>query len=171
LTIHLTRRINKSNKIQEKLSINFIFTTNHNFQTPLSGRPGPRPGFWVLTGSPGRPSQNFFKSKRRRFSKKNKSQQVVTGYCRFIGSHWVFPYPIFSSTRLGFNPRSAESRFDPPGRAEFQNYATNDFRKYINIMKKLFFPTMIYNFILVNCYNSQSISTCYLWSLKFLFFN
>ena len=92
---------------------------NHNFQT----QPDPKPGFRVLTRSPGCSGQLFFlkKLKRRRFSrKKNKSQQVatvfLTGSTESLGQpvglaelHQVFSYPIFSSSRLDSNPRSAES--------------------------------------------------------------
>jgi hypothetical protein len=38
-------------------------TERHSFKTRLNGRPGPRLGFWVLTESPGRLGQFFFKSK------------------------------------------------------------------------------------------------------------
>jgi hypothetical protein len=106
LTIHLTRRIiNKSNKIQEKLSTNFIFITNHSFQT----RPGPRLGFRVLIGSLCRPGQFFFKNQNDVvLVKKNKSQRVATGYCRVTGSTEFFltlfflqPSPVPASGRPG----------------------------------------------------------------------
>jgi hypothetical protein len=92
---------------------------NHSFKTGS----GLRLGFRVLTGSLGRPGQFFKKkSKRHRFSKekqkKNKSQRVTTGSCRVnrvAGSHRVFPSSIFSSTRPGFDPGSAESRVDQHG--------------------------------------------------------
>jgi len=50
----------------------------HSFKT----RPGSRLEFRVLTGSSGRPNQFFFlkKSKRRRFSKKNKKIIKVNGF-------------------------------------------------------------------------------------------
>jgi hypothetical protein len=90
---------------------------NYSFQT----RPGSRSKFRILIGSPGCPSQLFFKSKRRCFSKKNKSQRVairfLTGSCQVTGStgsHRVFSFPIFSSTRPGFSPgstRQAEPGF------------------------------------------------------------
>jgi len=51
-------------------------TECHSFKTRLDGRPGPRLGFWVLTGSLGRLGQFFFKSKRCRFSKKNNQKST-----------------------------------------------------------------------------------------------
>jgi hypothetical protein len=76
---------------------------------------GPGSGFW-----PGHrvARVNFFKSKRRRFSKKNKSQPVATRFltesCRVTPSY-SFPYFFFNLAR--FQPR-----VDPPGRARCQNY-------------------------------------------------
>ena len=72
----------------------------HSFKTWSGGRPG----FRVLTGSPGRPGRFFFlkKSKRHRFSKqnkKNKSQRVcnrVAGStCRVSRVHTGFFLPLF----------------------------------------------------------------------------
>jgi hypothetical protein len=75
----------------------------------------------------------FKKSKRCRFSKKkNKNQRVatefLTGSCHVnwvagsTGSHRVFSYPIFSSTRPGSSLGSVGSRVDPPGPAwKFQS--------------------------------------------------
>jgi len=81
----------------------------HSFQTRSGGRPGLRLGFRVLTGS------IFFlkKSKRRRFSKKKKVNRLqpsfLPGLAGSIGSRQIFPYPIFSSTRPGSSPGSANS--------------------------------------------------------------
>jgi hypothetical protein len=86
----------------------------HSFKTRL----GLRSRFQVLTGSPCRPCQFcfFFKSKRRRFSKKtkkNKSQRVcnwvLTGFFRVnqvAGSHQVFSSLVFFSTRPDSSPGS-----------------------------------------------------------------
>lgn len=108
-------------------SILKLFDDNysHSFQI----RSGLRPGFRVLTGSPSRSGQIFFKkSKRCLFSKK---QQKSMGYNRvFLGhsgrrvsrvtSDFFFSY--FFSTQPGFIPGS---RIDPLGRAGFQNYSYN----------------------------------------------
>jgi hypothetical protein len=72
-------------------------TECHSFKTRLDGRPGPRLGFWVLTGSLGRLGQFFFKSKRCRFSKKKitKSQRV---YNRILSDQPTgLAYRLFSS--------------------------------------------------------------------------
>ena len=143
----------------------FLLTNRHykpkykrkysNFKHSFKTRPGPRPGFRVLAKSPGldrvtgSAGSFFFKSKRRRFSKKNKKKVngFATGSCRInqvAGStrrvsrvnpsgqpgHTGFFLPLFFSTRLGSNPGSAGSRVNLSGRAGFQNY---DF-KY-NIIK------------------------------------
>jgi len=95
--------------------------SKHSFQI----RPGPRPGFWVLTGSSVAQINSFFKSKRRHFSKK-KSQRVVTGFltgsCRVnrVTPGFSFPYFFFNPAR--FQPRVG--RIDPSSRVRFQNYAS-----------------------------------------------
>jgi hypothetical protein len=58
------------------------------------------------------------KSKRSRFSKKKKKQKSTS--CNWVfdwvaGSHQVFSSPVFSSTRPGSSPKSAESGIDPLG--------------------------------------------------------
>jgi len=78
-------------------------TQKHSFQT----RSGLRLGFWILTWS------IFLKSKRSRFNRKNQSQQIATGSYRVTGSHQVFPFFIFYSTR--FQPR-----VNPSGRTGFK---------------------------------------------------
>ena len=101
------------------------YLTDHSFQT----WPGPRPGFQVLTGSPVRLSQFFFKSKRHCFSKKIKINGCNQVFDRVLPGHRVnrvFSSSIFSSTRSGFSFWSAGSQVDPPGQAEFQNYKTNN---------------------------------------------
>jgi hypothetical protein len=78
--------------------------------------------------------------------KKNKSQRVatgfLTGFCRVTGSHWVMTFPIFSATRPGSSPRSARSRVDLPGRAEFQNDGQSTMILYIQLngVRKSLFP-------------------------------
>jgi len=60
---------------------------------------GPGFGFWS-SHRVGR--VNFFKSKQRRFSKKTKVNGLQSGFWSSLpGSHRVFSYPIFSSTRSG----------------------------------------------------------------------
>jgi hypothetical protein len=88
-----------------------------------------------LTGSPGRPSHFFLKSKWRRFSKKNKSQRVCN---RVAGStHWVSrATPGFSFPRFFFNPARFQPRVNPLGRAGFQNYEKN-FNCCLTIMRSL----------------------------------
>jgi hypothetical protein len=67
----------------------------------------------------------FKKSKRRRFSKKNKNQRIVTGF--LTGSYQVnrvilgFSFLYFFSTPLGSQPKVNLS-----GWAEFQNYDINN---------------------------------------------
>jgi hypothetical protein len=93
-------------------------TFGHSFKTRL----GPRPGFRVLTGSPGQLSQFFFKSKQCYFSKKNKSQQVCNRVLLGQLGCWVsrvtpgfsFPYFFFNPAR--FQPRLVRSQVDSPGR-------------------------------------------------------
>jgi len=79
----------------------------------------------------------FFKLKRCYFSKKkltscNRVFDWVTGS---TGSHQIFPFFIFSSTRSIFSPKLAGSRVTAgPGRfqnyaAEIQTYALEKFRK------------------------------------------
>jgi hypothetical protein len=71
------------------------YSYNHSFKT----RPGPRPGFRVLTGSLGRPGQFFFlkKSKRHRFSKKTKQKLtgLQPGLDRVLPGHTGFFLPPF----------------------------------------------------------------------------
>jgi hypothetical protein len=102
------------------------------FRPGLMAGPVQSSGFDQVTGLAG---SNFFlkKSKRCRFSKKkNKNQRVatefLTGSCHVnwvagsTGSHRVFSYPIFSSTRPGSSLGSVGSRVDPPGPAwKFQS--------------------------------------------------
>jgi hypothetical protein len=85
-----------------------IICWNYSFQT----RPGPRPGFRVLPGHRvGQVNSFFKKSKRRRFSKKNKSQRVATGF--LTGSCWVTPG--FSLPYFFFNPGPGSIRRTGPG--------------------------------------------------------
>jgi len=105
-----------------------IWWRNHSFQTRL----GPRLGSQVLTESPGRPYQFFLKkSKRRRFSKKQKlmgRNRFFDRVNRVVGSarsHRVFPSSIFSSTRPRSSPGSIRSWVDPPIQTGFQNYGRN----------------------------------------------
>jgi hypothetical protein len=64
-------------KLIEDLMLLFFNAHVHSFKTRL----GLRSRFQVLTGSPCRPCQFFFffKSKRRRFSKKTKVNGFATG--------------------------------------------------------------------------------------------
>jgi hypothetical protein len=91
--------------------------SKHSFQT----RPGPRPGFWVLTGSPVVQVNSFFNQNDVILVKK-KSQRVATGSCRVnrVTPGFSFPYFFFNPAR--FQPRVG--RIDPPGRVRFQNYAS-----------------------------------------------
>jgi hypothetical protein len=99
-----------------------LLSWNHSFKT----RPGPRPGFQVLTGSPGRPGQFFFFLNQNDvvLVKKQKSmglQPDLVGSTgppgQSAGSHQIFSSPVFF-----FNP----ARFQPRvGRAGFQNYGWN----------------------------------------------
>ena len=132
----MTRRIiNKSNKIQEKLSTNFIFITNHSFQT----RPGPRLGFQVLTGSLCRPGQFFFKNQNDVvLVKKTKVNGLQPGIAGLPGQPSFFlPYFFFNSAR--FQPRVGRVTGRPAGPSRVSKLYHKYFRKYINIMKKLFF--------------------------------
>jgi hypothetical protein len=68
--------------------------SGHSFKT----QPGSKPGFQVLTGSPGRLGQLF--------KKKNQNNGFVTGFCRVNPSgHIEFFFSIFSLTQLGFNSK------------------------------------------------------------------
>jgi len=109
-------------------------------------RPSPGPEFW-----PGHRviRVNFFKkkSKWRRFSKKQKKPKstdrnwVFDRVAGSAGSHQVVPSPIFSSTRPGSSPRSAESRVDLPSQAGFQNcghkYIRSDLQPIIIVVPVL----------------------------------
>jgi len=111
-----------------------FFNSNHSFKT----RPGPRPGFRVLTGSPGLTGSagSIFLKKNQNdvvLVKKQKSTGLQPGLDRVLpgrlagsaGSHRVFPSFFFSSTRPGSGLGSARSRVNPPGRTMFQNYDSN----------------------------------------------
>ena len=84
------------------------------------------PSFDRVTGSSG--SIFFLKSKRRCFSKKKKKStgcnqvfdRVLPGQPGTSG--FFFPYFFFNPAR--FQPRIGRSRVNPPGRAEFQKYAS-----------------------------------------------
>jgi len=69
----------------------------YSFQIWLDGWPGSKSKSWILIGSPG--LLLFFNQNDVVLIKKNKSQQVSTGF--LTGSRRVFPFSIFSSTRLG----------------------------------------------------------------------
>jgi len=79
-----------------------------------------------VTGSPG--SILFFKSKRCRFSKKNKTKVNGSQPGFWLGQlgrrvnppGFSFPYFFFNSA--WFQPRAIGFRVDPPGWAGFQNY-------------------------------------------------
>jgi len=96
---------------------NLKYPKNQSFKTRPGGRPGPRPGFRVLAGSPGLTGSILFKKNQNDvvLVKKNKSQRVchrvLTGSpgrpAGSAGSHRVFPSPVFSSTRPVSGPRSA----------------------------------------------------------------
>jgi len=88
--------------------------TSHLNVSSIVFKPGPRAGFRVLMDSLGCPGQIFFKkkSKRRCFSKKNKSQQgatsFLTGSCRVTSG--------FSLSCFFFNSTRFQLRIDPSGR-------------------------------------------------------
>jgi hypothetical protein len=73
---------------------------------------GPGSGFW--SGHRIARVNFFFKSKRRYFSKKTKVNELQPGFWPDLagssgqpaGSHRVFPFPIFSSSRPGSSPGS-----------------------------------------------------------------
>ena len=92
--------------LQKKKKLKKLPYVLHSFQT----RPGPRPGFQVLTGSSGRSDQIFFKSKRRRFSKKIKVNGLQLGLAGSTKSTGFFPLLFF------FNP----TRFQPRARSGFK---------------------------------------------------
>jgi hypothetical protein len=71
---------------------------HHSFQTRPGGRPGPRPGSILF----------FFKSKRRRFSKK----QMLTGHNRVFDRVADFFLPLFF---LQPDPAPAPARPTEPG--------------------------------------------------------
>ena len=111
LAIHVILVFTNWHKVWTQIS-------NYSFQT----RPGSRSRFRILIGSPDCPSQFFFKSKRRYFSKKTKVNELQPGFWPDLagssgqpaGSHRVFPFPIFSSSRPGSSPgstRQAEPGF------------------------------------------------------------
>ena len=94
------------------------------------------------------PDQFFFKSKRRRFSKKNKKNKsqlicnrVLTGSCRVNPpgqpGHIGFFLPSFF-LQLGPVPVPGPgSRVDPPGQAGFQNYDCNNLSTTYNGWKTI----------------------------------
>ena len=104
--------------------------SDQSFKIRPGGRPGPRPGFRVLAGSPGLTGSagsilKKKKSKRRRFSKKNKKKshrvchRVLPGQpgrpTWSAGLHRVFPSLVFSSTRPGYTGFFLPSFFHQPG--------------------------------------------------------
>jgi len=117
-----------------KLIINLARNEHAYFLDPIDGRPDLRPGFRILTGSPG---LIFLKKKlkRWRFSKTKKTKvnrlqpsfwSGLTGstgslgqLARLAGSYWVIFFMFFFSTWLGFNPGLAGFWIDPPDRAGF----------------------------------------------------
>jgi len=110
---------------------------------------GPGSGFWP--GYQVARVNSFFlkKSKWCHFSKKTNVNKLQSGFWPSLigstrqttGSHRVFPFFIFSSTRSGFSSESVGSQVDPPGWAEFQNYNYNCWlhdqtQQYSNKMRK-----------------------------------
>jgi hypothetical protein len=109
---HGPLNIEQENKLKILNNGSWAPSKSHSFQTYPVGRPAPRSGFRVLTGLSG---QFFFKSKRRRFSKKKKTKINGLQPSFFTGSHRVFLSLIFSSTWPGFSLGSTGSWVDLPG--------------------------------------------------------
>jgi hypothetical protein len=83
---------------------------NSKFLNPPGGQPGPRPGFWVLTGSAGS-ILIFKKIQNDVVLVKKKVNGLQPGFwpgqpAGSAGSHQVMAYAIFSSTRPRSSPGS-----------------------------------------------------------------
>jgi hypothetical protein len=68
----------------------------------------------------------FLKLKWYYYSKKIKINRLQSDFwpgqpVMLAGSHQVFSFPIFSSTRLGFRSKSAGFQIDPANQTRFQN--------------------------------------------------
>jgi len=144
----------------------FFFQLNfkHSFQTRSGNRSDLKFGFWILTRLSNCPGQfYFFKSKRRRFSKKTKkSQRVTTGF--LTGSCLVTPG--FSCLYFFFNPARFQSRVSQipswPIRPSFKTILSSNQnlkwlfssiifnglclkRMVINILKRIIFSRVIFS--------------------------
>ena len=108
---------------------------NHSFHT----RPGPRPGFRVLTGSLGRPGQIFFINQNNIVLVKKTKTKVnglqpsfwlgLAGSTRRTAPGFFFSYFFINPAR--FQPRISRVSSQPTSRAEFQNYAQNHWSKFL----------------------------------------
>jgi len=107
---------------------NLKYPKNQSFKTRPGGRPGPRPGFRVLAGSPGLTGSILFKKNQNDVvlvKKKQKSTGLSPGLDRVTGSTRRVSRvtPGFSFPRFFINPARFRPQVGPPGRAGFQNYA------------------------------------------------